>query len=319
MRHILRDRLRSLLVLLLVCLAAMTAVLDKLNGLDCVRVPALTKVYAGCASSAKPVYAGFVEGSYYNWSRDEAIAPDGHDRHLPGGPGAGPVHVHLACPMTSPRPSSSGAFRRAWPRSRSPLVPGERYILCGTSYDAVKDVLASISSDSRMLLAVSASVGLVMLGVVLALYVLLSTPVRCVLATPEGCTEKSAALPDGSPAVVTGVTLTIDRKTDRFRIIGQCDGENALWRPFDALCDWSINLNGERLSFIIRDNAALEAFLASAAPRFTPNEDGAYPAFCRLIVQDEACRSVEQAGRSQRVDVLRDVSCAFAPGDPPRC
>ena len=207
-----------------------------------------------------------------------------------------------------------------------------------------------------------------------------STPIRCVLATKDGRTEdvsimnglvysfvqggakqfvsefavrteKTMTLPDGSPGMITGVTLpcyeeltelgdvpgitwqegwddavfdthekicaagknmmayadmvdgvpmltmTMDGVTDSFRIVGTCAEEDALWCPFYALYDWTINLNGERLSFILADNARLDDWIEMAAPHFTPNEDGVYPALVQLIMQDEAYRSVEQASR----------------------
>ena len=98
---------------------------------------------------------------------------------------------------------------------------------------------------------------------------------------------------DGVPML----TMTIDGVTDAFRVVGECEDDNALWCPFYALYDWTINLNGERLSFTLADNARLDEWLASAAPYFTPNEDGVYPAFVQLIMQDEAYRNVEQASR----------------------
>lgn len=207
-----------------------------------------------------------------------------------------------------------------------------------------------------------------------------NTPIRCVMATKDGRTEavnvingvvysaveggmkpyvadlairteKVMTLADGSPGMITGVTLpcyeeltqlgdvpditwqegwddavfdthekicaagenmmtyaemvdgvlrltmTMDGVTDSFRIVGACEEKNALWCPFYALYDWTINLNGERLSFVLADNARLDDWLELAAPHFTPNEDGVYPAFVQLIMQDEAYRNVEQASR----------------------
>lgn len=211
-----------------------------------------------------------------------------------------------------------------------------------------------------------------------------STPIRCVMATPEGRTEdvnvingvvysaveggmkpyvadlavrteKAMTLQDGSPGMITGVTLpcyeelaelgdvpdvtwydgwdaavfgthekvcvagvkmlahaelvdgvpmltmTMDGVTDAFRVIGMINGtgdaENALWCPFDALYDWTINLNAERMSFILADNALLEDWLVLAERNFAPTQDGIYPSFVQLIMQDEAYRNVEQASR----------------------
>lgn len=96
---------------------------------------------------------------------------------------------------------------------------------------------------------------------------------------------------------VAQITMTIAGVTDSFRIIGTCDDKNALWCPFYALYDWTIALEGERLSFILKDNTRLAEWIESAAPFFTPNENGVYPALVQLIMQDEAYRSVEQASR----------------------
>ncbi len=102
-----------------------------------------------------------------------------------------------------------------------------------------------------------------------------------------------AEMVDGVPML----TITLNGVTDSLRIVGSCKEENALWAPFYALYDWTIALEGERLSFILADNARLDEWLVSAAPYFTPNEDGVYPALVQLIMQDEAYRSVEQASR----------------------
>lgn len=98
---------------------------------------------------------------------------------------------------------------------------------------------------------------------------------------------------DGVPML----TMTIDGVTDTFYIIGTCDDKNALWCPFYALYDWTIALEGERLSFVLKDNTRLEEWIESAAPFFTPNENGVYPALVQLIMQDETYRNVEQASR----------------------
>lgn len=106
-----------------------------------------------------------------------------------------------------------------------------------------------------------------------------------------------AELVDGVPML----TMTMDGVTDAFRVIGTINGtgdaENALWSPFYALYDWNINLNAERMSFILADNAFLEDWLNLAERNFAPTQDGIYPSFVQLIMQDEAYRNVEQASR----------------------
>ncbi|MBQ8554842.1 MAG: hypothetical protein IJ438_03105 [Clostridia bacterium] len=210
---------------------------------------------------------------------------------------------------------------------------------------------------------------------------LMASPIKCVLATPDGRTEDvsimnglvysfvqggwkqyvsqfsirsetAVKLPDGADTVITGVTLpclrelrslgdapaisydggwdeevfdtqepvcmvgaallpyvrvsedgartltlTLNDESRTWRVIGECSERDALWCPFYALYDWTIALNGERLSFILKDNSQLDAWLESAAPYFTPNEDGVYPAFVQLVMHDEAYRNVEQASR----------------------
>lgn len=123
-----------------------------------------------------------------------------------------------------------------------------------------------------------------------------------------------AEIVDGVPML----TMTIDGVTDTFHIIGTCDDKNALWCPFYALYDWTIALEGERLSFILKDNARLDEWIESAAPFFTPNENGVYPALVQLIIQDETYRNVEQASR--RNELLLQIveplftALAFAAG-----
>lgn len=123
-----------------------------------------------------------------------------------------------------------------------------------------------------------------------------------------------AEIADGVPML----TMTIDDVTDTFQIIGTCDDKNALWCPFYALYDWTIALEGERLSFILKDNARLDEWIESAAPFFTPNENGVYPVLVQLIIQDETYRNVEQASR--RNELLLQIveplftAMAFAAG-----
>ena len=91
------------------------------------------------------------------------------------------------------------------------------------------------------------------------------------------------------------LTLPGEESSRTWRVIGVCDETDALWCPFHTLYDWTISPNGERLSFILKDNRQLDAWLQSASPYFTPNADGVYPAFVQLIMYDEAYRNVEQA------------------------
>lgn len=102
-----------------------------------------------------------------------------------------------------------------------------------------------------------------------------------------------AEMVDGLPML----TMTIAEVTDTFRIVGTCDDKNSLWCPFYALYDWTISLEGERVSFILADNTQLDDWLEMARSHFAPTQDGVYPALVQLIMQDEAYRNVEQASR----------------------
>lgn len=135
-----------------------STILETLNQHPSVKVPALVKSYRGIDASVTPVYSENVEGTYYNWSRDDELARTvmsvtciedlGKDPYVDCWYAIVRVDkVHLPLPFDIPEEIKVIGYTRGVAAKQSPLVPGESYLLCGRydDYAEQEDYSASFS------------------------------------------------------------------------------------------------------------------------------------------------------------------------------
>jgi len=122
-------------------------VLETLNALPSVKVPALTNSYWCIDANVTPVYSGQVEGGVYSCSRDDEIAHTvmtvtctedlGKDPYSDNWYSMARVdEVHLEVPYDIPETIKIIGISRGTGRKQVPLVPGQSYLLCGRFEDA---------------------------------------------------------------------------------------------------------------------------------------------------------------------------------------
>ena len=126
-----------------------STVLNVLNEHPSVKVPALTKAYWCIDASVTPVYSENVEGTYYNWSRDDELARTVLTVTCTEDLGKDPYadvwyamvkvdEVHLPLPYDIPEEIKIVGYTRSVANKQEPLVPGESYLLCGWYSDYVE-------------------------------------------------------------------------------------------------------------------------------------------------------------------------------------
>lgn len=123
-----------------------SAILENLNQHPSVKVPALVKAYWGIDASVTPVYSENVEGTYYNWSRDDELSRTVLTVTCTEDLGPDPYadvwyamvkveEVHLPLPYDIPEEIKVVGYSRGVANKQEPLVPGETYLLCGRFED----------------------------------------------------------------------------------------------------------------------------------------------------------------------------------------
>ena len=122
-------------------------ILETLNKHASVKVPALTRFYIGVDASVTPVYSNAVEGTYYNWSRDDELSRTVMTVTCIEDLGKDPYadvwyakvrvdEVHLPIPFDIPETLKIAGYTRGTAVKQEPLVPGEQYLLCGRYEDS---------------------------------------------------------------------------------------------------------------------------------------------------------------------------------------